>query len=436
MDVIIVGGGIGGLTLALALSQAGIPSRIFESSPELRPVGVGINLLPHATRELAALGLEAELAKVAVTTREAMFYNRFGQLIYREPLGRDAGYAWPQFSIHRGDLQASLLGACRQRIGPDRIHSGWRCTGVEQDATSATAHFCDTSSGAALPSQRGAVVIGCDGLHSVIRKTLHPSEGEPLYSGVNMWRGTTRWPPFLSGASMVRAGWLETGKMVIYPIRENIDPQGRQLVNWVAEIATPRYQERRRAVPRRSLRPPVGKARSAKGARTRDWNRPGELSDFIGAFEDWHFDWLDVPCFLRAADAILEFPMIDQDPLPWWSAGRVTLLGDAAHPMVPRGSNGAGQAILDARALAVCLAKNHNPDAALKAYETARLAATSAIVLANRTNPPDAILREVYLRTADTPFQRIEDVITHDEIVALSDGYKRVAGYHHEAFDR
>ena len=261
-----------------------------------------------------------------------------------------------------------------------------------------------------MPSQRGAVVVGCDGLHSAIRKTLHPGEGEPLYSGVNMWRGVTRWPPFLSGSSMVRAGWLETGKMVIYPIRDSADARGTQLINWVAEIKTPSY-------------------------RTRDWNRPGELSDFIGAFEDWHFDWLDVPAFIRAADAIFEFPMIDQDPLPWWSSGRVTLLGDAAHPMVPRGSNGAGQAILDARALAHCLTENVDTAEALQAYEVARLAATSAVVIANRTNPPDAILREVYLRTGDRPFDRIDDVISRDEIMALSDGYKRVAGYHLEAFE-
>jgi 2-polyprenyl-6-methoxyphenol hydroxylase-like FAD-dependent oxidoreductase len=206
---------------------------------------------------------------------------------------------------------------------------------------------------------------------------------------------------------MVRAGWLATGKMVIYPIRDRVDAAGRQLVNWVAEIATPKHTQR-------------------------DWNRRGELADFIGAYEDWRFDWLDVPAFIRAAETILEFPMIDQDPLPWWSRGRVTLLGDAAHPMYPRGSNGAGQAILDARALADCLSANENVATALKSYEDARLQATANVVNANRANPPDAILREVFERTGDRPFARIDDVISHEELVALSDGYKRVAGYHRE----
>src|SRR5467141_1466420 len=403
-DIIIVGAGIGGLTLGLALHAAGIPCRIFESAAEIRPIGVGINLLPHATKELAALGLEADLARVAIPTQDATFFNRFGQLIYREPLGRAAGYEWPQFSVHRGDLQMVLLEAVRRRLGSDRVLAGWKCVGFEQDAQGATALFRSTATGEPLAPQRGAVVVACDGIHSVIRKQLHPQEGEPIYSGVNMWRGITRWPPFLSGASMVRAGWLKCGKMVIYPIRERIDAGGRQLVNWVAEIETPRHQQR-------------------------DWNRRGSLDDFLGAFEEWHFDWLDVPAFIRAADAVLEFPMVDQDPLPFWTQGRVTLLGDAAHPMVPRGSNGAGQAILDARALASALLEHGDLVAALASYEKQRLEATTRIVLTNRTNPPDAILREVFQRTNDQPFAAIEDVISRDEHLALSEGYKRIAGY-------
>ncbi len=408
MEVVIVGGGIGGLTLALTLEKAGIPSRVFESSPEIRPVGVGINLLPHATKELARLGLDGDLARVAVETREAVFFNRFGQLIYREPLGRAAGYEQPQFSVHRGDLQMVLLEAVRRRLGNDRVLAGWKCVGFEQDATGAAALFRSSVTGEELAPQRGSVVVACDGIHSVIRKQLHPDEGEPLYSGVNMWRGVTRWPAFLSGASMVRAGWLKCGKMVIYPIRERIDGEGRQLVNWVAEIETPRHQQR-------------------------DWNRRGSLDDFLGAFEAWHFDWLDVPAFLCAADSVLEFPMVDQDPLPWWTQGRVTLLGDAAHPMVPRGSNGAGQAILDARALAEALSTHRDPAEALQAYEAKRREATANVVRMNRQNPPDAILREVFVRSGDRPFERIEDVIPLEELKAISDRYKRVAGYDRES---
>ena len=406
-DVIIAGGGIGGLTLALMLHRAGIACRVYEAAPEIREVGVGVNILPHATRELAELGLEDALAKVAVTTRDACFYNRFGQLIYREPLGKHAGYEWPQFSIHRGDLQAVLLEACKQRIGADRILTGWRCTRADQNSIGATARFNEAGTQRELPPQRGSVVIGCDGINSAIRRQLYPGEGPPVYSGVNMWRGVTRWRPILSGASFVRAGWHATGKAVIYPIRNNVDADGRQLVNWLAEVETPKHQ-------------------------LRDWNRPGDINDFIAHYEDWHFDWLDVPEFFSKADTILEFPMVDQEPLPRWSFGRVTLLGDAAHPMVPRGSNGAGQSILDARALADALAERADPVEALQAYEARRLEATASVVRMNRKNPPDAILREVYLRTGDKPFGNIEEVISRDELVALSDGYKRVAGYDKE----
>lgn len=404
MEVVIVGGGIAGLTFALTLHQAGIASRVYETSAEIKAVGVGVNLLPHSTKVLGGLGLIDALAHVAVTTQEAAFFNRFGQLIHREPSGRFAGYDWPQFSIHRGDLQCVLLEAFKQRVGADRLFLAHKCTGVTQDGQGASAQFVHATTGEALPPARGDIVIACDGLHSVIRKQFHPDEGEPVYSGVNMWRGVTRWKPFLTGASMTRAGWLTPGKMVIYPIRNNIDAEGRQLINWVAEVTTPNYQKR-------------------------DWNRAGRLEDFIHVFDDWHFDWLDVSAMIRAADMVLEFPMIDAEPLPWWTQGRITLMGDAAHPMIPRGSNGAGQSILDARALTDALLAHRDPLVALKRYEEQRLPVTANIVLTNRKEPPDAILREVWQRTNDTPFTNINQVISHAEIMAISDGYKRVAGY-------
>jgi 2-polyprenyl-6-methoxyphenol hydroxylase-like FAD-dependent oxidoreductase len=406
-DVIIVGAGIGGLTLGLALHGAGIPCRIFESAAEIKPVGVGINLLPHATKELAALGLEADLAKVAIATEDATFFNRFGQLIYQEPLGVAAGYAHPQFSIHRGDLQMVLLEAFIDRAGRDRLSTNYHCFAVEQDDTGVSVRFSDGPGGSQRSTVRGRVAVACDGINSAVRKQFFPGEGEPRYSGVNMWRGVTRWKPILSGASMVRAGWLSHGKMVIYPIRR-AGADGLQLINWVAEIETPVY-------------------------RKRDWNRLGSLDDIMPAFAGWHFDWLDVPAFIRAADHVLEFPMVDQDPLPRWSFGRATLLGDAAHPMVPRGSNGAGQSILDARALTSALLEHDDPVAALAAYEKQRLEATTRIVLTNRTNPPDAILREVFERTRDRPFAKIDDVISREELTGLSEGYKKIAGYSKEA---
>ncbi len=393
-DVLVVGGGIGGLTLALCLHQRGIPCRVFESAPEIRPVGVGVNLLPHAMRVYTELGLQAELAAAAVETAEAAFFNRYGQLIYREPLGRRAGYEWPQLSIHRGDLQAVLLSAFLERAGLERLHLGWHATAFEGQ-TLKSRHGEEAA---------GRAIVGCDGIHSVVRAQLYPDEGGPKYSGVNMWRGVTRAKPILSGASMVRAGWLATGKLVYYPIRNDIDAEGRQLVNWLWEIETPQY-------------------------RTWDWNHKASVEDFIAGAADWKFDWLDVPALFRAADVVLEYPMVDKDPLPAWSFGPVTLLGDAAHPMVPRGSNGAGQAILDAESLSVSLATIPRVEDALKDYEMKRRGPTANVVLENRRNPPDAILREVYERTGDRPFDRIDAVISPAELKALSERYKKVAGY-------
>ena len=404
-EVLIVGAGVGGLVTALSLAQAGVPCRVFEAAEEILPLGVGINLLPHAMRELDELGLMAELSRHAVETREAVFFNRHGQLVYAEPLGRLAGYDWPQLSIHRGDLQMVLLAAARDRLGAAHLHTGMRLTRVDSSADRVTAHFVDAR-GNALPGVHGALLVGADGIHSALRRQLYPDEGPPRYSGVNMWRGTVVGQPFLSGASMVRAGWLAMGKMVIYPIRNRAD--GTQLINWVAEVEQPA---------------PV----------RRDWNRPGRLEDFFPVFEDWHFDWLDVAAMIRASTNILEYPMVDQDPLPRWTFGRATLLGDAAHPMYPRGSNGAGQAIVDARVLAGRIKALGPVPAALEAYAGERNPATAKVVLMNRSNPPDVVLREEHERTGGKPFTRIEDVISREELSAITARYKAVAGYEVDA---
>jgi 5-methylphenazine-1-carboxylate 1-monooxygenase len=408
MDVLIVGAGIGGLTLALSLHRAGIPCRVFEAAPEIRPLGVGINLLPHAMRELVDLGLEPAIAARGIETREVSFFNRFGQHIFTEPRGRFAGYDWPQYSINRGDLQAILIEAVRNRLGPDALLTGHRLMDAEQSASGVVANFLDTRTGHARSPIDGVVLVGCDGIRSTLRARLHPEDGPMVYSGITMWRGITRWKSFLSGATMAYAGWLETGKVIFYPVRESVGADGLQDINWLCEFYTP-------------PRDPSG-----------DWSRPGDIADFLWACQDMRFDWLDVPAFVKAADFILEYPMVDKDPLERWSFGRMTLLGDAAHPMYPRGSNGAGQAILDARSLTGHLARGDDPVVALKAYETDRLDATSAVVRANRAIPPDAILREVYERTGDKPFQAIDDVIGDDELRALSDRYKQVAGFQRE----
>jgi 2-polyprenyl-6-methoxyphenol hydroxylase-like FAD-dependent oxidoreductase len=405
-DILVVGGGIGGLTLALCLHRNGIPCRVLEAAPEVRPLGVGVNILPHAAAELARLGLEDALLRLGVQTDEANFFNRFGQPVHREPLGRAAGYDHPQISLHRADLHGTLLEAVRERLGPEAILLDRRCVGAEQDAGGVTLRFAPGADGAVPPPMRGAVAVGADGIHSALRRQLYPAEGDPRYTGYNMWRGVSRWRPILTGASLTRVGWLTTGKMVIYPVRDRVDAEGRQLLNWVFEVESATYRARR------------------------DWTLPGRVEDVLPYIRNWRFGWLNVPAMVQASEVVLEYPMVDQDPLPRWSFGRVTLLGDAAHPMVPRGSNGAGQSILDARCLADLLARTpEDPEAALRAYQAERLPATTRIVLTNRENPPDAILREVFLRTGDRPFWRIEDVISREEMLEITGGYKRVAGY-------
>jgi len=408
-EVLIVGAGIGGLTLALSLHRAGISCRVFEVVTEIKPLGAGVNLLPHAVRVLDGLGLVDELAAVGVTTQESIFFDKYGKFVLSEPAGRAAGYGWPQFSIHRGDLHDILFRTVIERLGDDAIVLDSRCVRVDHDADGATVHF-RSEDGSSFQA-RASIVIGCDGVHSVVRKQLYPNEGAPRFSGVNMWRGVTSMKPFLTGASMVRVGWIPVGKMVIYPIRNNIDAEGNQLINWVAETESDTPVER-------------------------DWSRAGRLEDFFSYFDDRRFDWLDVAGMIEKTEPILEYPMVDQDPIPRWTFGRVTLLGDAAHPMLPRGSNGAGQAILDVACLTEKLIEYGVSDWALDEYDRVRVKATTDVVLLNRVAPPDTILKEVHERTGGKPFERIEDVITRDELLEISNRYKSVAGFKVEDLQR
>ena len=402
LDVLIVGGGVGGLTLALSLHQAGISCRVFEAAPDVLPLGVGINLLPHAMRELSELGLADRLAAQCIETRELAFYSRHGQFIFKEPRGRFAGYDWPQLSIHRADLHRVLLDATRQRLGADAVRLGHRITKVDQDAAGVTLRFDNA------PAQPGKVAVGCDGIHSALRRQLYPDEGPPKYSGVNMWRGAVRWPAYLGGNIMVSTGWMTVGKTVIYPIRAGTpETNGLPLINWVAEIERP-------------------------DAVRQDWTGRGRLADMMPAFAGLKFDWLDISAMIESTEEILEYPMVDRDPLPRWTFGRLTLLGDAAHPMYPRGSNGAGQAIIDARFLTGQIKKLGASEEALAAYEAVRNPQTAKVVLTNRTDPPDAILREVWQRSGGNRFERIEDVISTAELQDISDRYKKVAGFDRE----
>ncbi|HWS74592.1 MAG TPA: flavin-dependent oxidoreductase [Quisquiliibacterium sp.] len=424
MKVIIIGGGIGGLTAALSMHAAGIDVEVFEGVAEIRPLGVGINCLPHAVRELTELGLGEQLADTGVATRELVYTNRHGQRIWQEDRGRHAGYHWPQYSIHRGRLQAMLLVAAIERLGRERIHLDHALERFEQDADGVTAHFVSkpVASGSShassegpgaprRPPKRGHVradlLIGADGIHSAVRRALYPDEGLPIWNGAILWRGVTFARPFLSGASMIMAGY-EWQKFVCYPISAP-RADGLQEINWIAEL---KYRDR--PAPQRE-----------------DWNRQGRLEDFLPKFESWDFGWLDAPGLIRGADRCFEFPMVDRDPLARWTHDRVTLLGDAAHPMYPIGSNGASQAILDARVLSWRLATERDPLRALQLYDEERRPATGAIVMANRRNGPEKVMQMAQERAPDG-FADVHEVISAEELAASAREYKLVAGFDRE----
>ncbi|MBI2768497.1 MAG: flavin-dependent oxidoreductase [Burkholderiales bacterium] len=412
MKIAIVGGGIGGFSLALALHQRGLACDVYEAVPELREIGVGITLLPHAMRELAALGVQAELEEAGIENLESVFFNRFGQFIYREPRGRHAGYVMPEIGIHRGKLHRTLYEAALKRLGPRHVHLDHRCVGVRQRDGQGAALLFETAGGVRMPEVHADVVVACDGVNSAVRRQFYPGE-KLAFAGINTWRGTTVHKPILTGKSYLRIGSIDTGKMVIYPIVDNVDGKGSQLINWVAEI-------------------------QREGSAMNDWNRAGAPQDFISIFKDWRFDWLDVPALITGAQQVFEYPMVDRDPVAQWTFGCVTLLGDAAHPMYPRGSNGSAQAIIDARTLAEQLSKSRrDPMPALAAYEDLRLGPTSRIVQTNRTVPPDFINMRVDELSGGKPFPgTIDDLISPGELQRISDEYKKVAGFSLDALKR
>jgi 5-methylphenazine-1-carboxylate 1-monooxygenase len=405
MKVLIAGGGIGGLTLALMLKRRGIAAEIFEQSSEIRELGVGINTLPHAIRELAELDLLPALDRVAIRTRELVYMNRFGQDIWREPRGMDAGFDVPQFSIHRGRLQSVILRAAQAEIGESHIHTGCRLGSWFEHEGGIRAFFFDRD-GRHVRTTEGDVLIGADGIHSAIRGRLFPQEGPPSWNGIMLWRGATDWPVFMDGRSMIIAGGMNA-KAVLYPIAEGQRAETR-LTNWAIAVK-------------------LGDG-SAPPPRREDWSRKGRLEDLMPHVQRFSISEVDVKALIMATQEFWEYPMCDRDPLPRWTHGRVTLLGDAAHPMYPVGSNGASQAILDARCLADLLVSADTPQAALAAYERERLPATAQIVRMNRKGGPEGVIDAVESLAPDG-FNTIDDVLSHEQRRAIVRGYAGVAGF-------
>jgi 2-polyprenyl-6-methoxyphenol hydroxylase-like FAD-dependent oxidoreductase len=412
MKVIIAGAGVGGLVTALMLHARGIDCEIFEQSDAVRELGVGINTLPHAIKELAELGLLERLDAVAIRTYELFYTNRLGQEIWREPRGLDAGYDFPQFSIHRGRLQGVLYQAVRARLGESRIHLGCRLSWFNQDDGGVTAYFFDRGGSHRLTA-RGDVLVGADGIHSLVRERLFPNEGPPRWNGLMLWRGAIDWPAFLTGRSMVVAGGL-AAKLVVYPIAEAARPD-RKLTNWAV---VGRVGDDAMPVPQKQ-----------------DWSRPGRFEDLMPHLQRFRIPYVDANALIEATSEFWEYPMCDRDPLPRWSHGRVTLLGDAAHPMYPVGSNGASQAILDARFLADRLKDAEHPVHALWLYEQTRLPATAEIVRSNRRGGPEGVIDAVEARAPDG-FSNIDEVLSFEQRKAIVRGYATAAGFAREQVNK
>ncbi|GAA4207359.1 flavin-dependent oxidoreductase [Actinocatenispora rupis] len=396
-DVLVAGAGIAGLTAALSMARAGVRAGVVDPVRALTPLGVGINLQPHAVRELTELGLGDELPGIGMPIEECVHVDRHGNRIWAEPRGTAAGYRWPQYAVHRGELQMLLLRAVRARLGDDAVRAGTAVTGFADGPDGLTVTLRDRASGTTA-ERPAAALLGADGLHSTVRGLLHPGEGAPLGNGIRMWRGTVRAAPFRTGRSMVVAGCNTWSKFVAYPISPVRD--GLVTVNWVAEVRLP------------------------DADLAADWTATGRRTDVLPHFAGWRYDWLDVPALIEGTERILEYPMVDREPLDWWGRGRVTLLGDAAHPMYPIGSNGGSQAILDGRVVAYHLATAGDPVKALAAYETARREEAVAVQAANRAMGPERVLRMVAERAPDG-FTHISDVLSADELAGIGAAYQR-----------
>lgn len=399
MKITIAGAGIGGLTAALALHRAGYDVTVYEAVGTIHPLGVGINLLPQAAHVLNQLGVLDSLLEQGVATQELSYFNIHGQRIWTEPRGLFAGFDSPQVSISRGTLQMTLLACVQEHLGTDRVITGHRMTSFASTDGQATAIF-ETADAKSKVVQADLLVCA-DGIHSAAREHMYPNEGAPIYSGRLLWRATSLAKPYLSGASMIMAGY-EDQKFVCYPI-EGVRDDGLQRINWIAEL--------RRPLPDRE----------------QGWSREGNIDDFLPQFAAWNFDWLDVPGLIRSAERIYEYPMVDRDPVQTWNRDCVTLLGDSAHPMYPIGSNGASQAILDSQAMVQALAQTDSVADGLAHYEQARLPSTAAIVTANRGNGPEQCMQLAHER-APQGFASLEDVFAAGELQAIADQYKQLTG--------
>ncbi len=406
MRIVIVGAGIGGLVTALSLHAAGHRDiRVVERVRELRPLGVGINLLPHAVRELSELGLGEQVAGIGVAPGRLAYFNRHGQPIWSEPRGLEAGYRWPQLSVHRGEFQLLLVEEVERRLGAGTVRQGLRLTAIDHgagDGGTDVARFADASG--VTVSMEAEVIVAADGIHSAIRRQHHPDEGDPVWNGLVLWRGTAIVPAYLDGRTMIMVGDGEQ-KFVAYPLAAPDAPAGRSRVNFIAE------------------------RRAAEGAEAQsDWNRPVDPAPIVSLFADWRFDWLDVPSVIASAERILEYPMVDRDPIQRWTFGRTVLLGDAAHAMYPNGSNGASQAILDARTLAHRLATEPTVESALAAYEDERRPATARLLEMTRRLGPEQVMQLAYER-APGGFADVHDVIPQAELERIARDYKVAAGF-------